>query len=85
MYRLKEKNTKKTLKKKGGGRILVWLLVSLKAEVSSITLGPVWTPNQTLGTEGAMAVMFLLPFKSPLCQPTFQGGSRILYILCDMP
>lgn len=87
MYRLKKRTQKRhthTHTKKEA-RILVWLLVLLKTEVSSITLGPVWIPNQTLGIEETMADMSLMPFKSPLCQPTFQGGTRILYILCDIP
>lgn len=78
------KNTEKMLRKNQDswfGRWFYW-----KTEVSSMTLGPIWTPNQTLSIEENNGHNILdAPEISTPAYPPFQGGTRELSILCDIP
>lgn len=75
------KNTEKIkLKKNKESWFVCWF--HYKIEAPAVTLGPIWTPNQTSGFEVNKGCMSLISWQSLLCWPTFQRWTRILFILC---
>ena len=78
------KNTEKIkLKKNQESWFVCWF--HYKREASAITLGPIWTPNQTSGFEVNKGCMSLISLQSLLYWPTFQRWTRILFMLCFIP